>query len=192
MREASARALHARRIEYRDEHRKKRGRGSRRAYSSTRSSEVDRRHQLSDDGGRKQAFTGVAGYYLAAAQPGFPSSITVRDRTMSVDLTTHFQLLARYNRIANERLFAACAQLDDAEYRKHRAGSFGSIHGLLNHILLGDRRWMGLFENGERVTRLSTRFCTTTLPACEVPELARTRGSSRSLRGWMPLFGAGR
>ena len=67
-------------------------------------------------------------------------------------LATHFQMLARYNRIANERLFATCAQLDDAEYRKPRAGSFGSIHGLLNHILLGDRRWMGLFETGERVT----------------------------------------
>jgi uncharacterized damage-inducible protein DinB len=25
-----------------------------------------------------------------------------------MDLVTHFQMLARYNRIANERLFAAC------------------------------------------------------------------------------------
>ena len=69
-----------------------------------------------------------------------------------MDLVTHFRMLAQYNRIANERLFAKCAQLDDVEYRKQRAGSFGSIHGLLNHILLGDRRWMGLFESGERVT----------------------------------------
>jgi uncharacterized damage-inducible protein DinB len=69
-----------------------------------------------------------------------------------MDLTTHFQLLAQYNRIANERLFAVCAQLEDGEYRKQRAGSFGSIHGLLNHILLGDRRWLALFEIGERVT----------------------------------------
>jgi uncharacterized damage-inducible protein DinB len=69
-----------------------------------------------------------------------------------MDLVSHFQMLARYNRIANERLFVKCAQLDDTEYRKRRAGSFGSIHALLNHILLGDRRWMGLFESGERVT----------------------------------------
>ncbi len=69
-----------------------------------------------------------------------------------MNLITHFQMLARYNRIANERLFSKCAQLDDAEYRKPRSGSFGSIHGLLNHILLGDRRWMGLFETGDRVT----------------------------------------
>lgn len=69
-----------------------------------------------------------------------------------MDLTGHFRCLARYNRIANERIFAACAELDDAEYRKPRQGSFGSIHGLLNHILVGDRRWMGLFQNGERST----------------------------------------
>src|SRR5262249_24955316 len=69
-----------------------------------------------------------------------------------MDLVSHFRTLARYNRIANERLFAVCAQLDDAEYRKQRRGSFDSIHGLLNHILLGDRRWMGLFEDGQRIT----------------------------------------
>jgi uncharacterized damage-inducible protein DinB len=65
---------------------------------------------------------------------------------------THFKMLARYNPMASERLFAKWAQWDDAEYRKGRAGSCGSIHGLLNHILLGDRRWMGLFESDERVT----------------------------------------
>jgi len=61
-------------------------------------------------------------------------------------------MLARYNRIANERLYSACADLNDAAYRMQRPGSFGSIHGLLNHIMLGDRRWLGLFENGQRVT----------------------------------------
>jgi uncharacterized damage-inducible protein DinB len=30
----------------------------------------------------------------------------------------HFRLLARYNRIANERLYEKCAELDDAEYRR--------------------------------------------------------------------------
>ena len=69
-----------------------------------------------------------------------------------MNLVIHFQMLAGYNRRANERLFAKCAQLDDVEYRKRRAGSFGSIHRLLNHILLRDRRWMGLFESGQRLT----------------------------------------
>jgi uncharacterized damage-inducible protein DinB len=65
-----------------------------------------------------------------------------------MDLLTHFQSLARYNRIANERLLESCAALDSAEYRKPRRGSFGSIHGLMNHILLGDRIWMSRFQGG--------------------------------------------
>jgi uncharacterized damage-inducible protein DinB len=68
------------------------------------------------------------------------------------ELAAHFQMLARYNRIANERLFEQCAQLDDAEYRKNRQVSFGSIHALLNHILLGDRIWMARFEGGGATT----------------------------------------
>jgi uncharacterized damage-inducible protein DinB len=64
----------------------------------------------------------------------------------------HFQTLAYYNRIANERLYAACAQLSDGEYRKPRDGSFGSIHALLNHILLGDTIWLARFEGGGATT----------------------------------------
>ena len=69
-----------------------------------------------------------------------------------MDLLRHFQMLARYNRIANERLYEACAQLSDEEYRRQRRGSFGSIHALLNHLLLGDRIWMSRFEGGGKTT----------------------------------------
>ena len=69
-----------------------------------------------------------------------------------MDLRGHFQMLAAYNRIANERLYAACAELSDREYIKQRQGSFGSIHGLLNHILLGDGIWMARFEGGGAAT----------------------------------------
>ena len=64
----------------------------------------------------------------------------------------HFQMLSRYNRIANERLYEKCSALSDSEYRMSRAGSFGSIHALLNHILLGDRIWMSRFEGGGQTT----------------------------------------
>ena len=70
----------------------------------------------------------------------------------SMDPMGHFHMLARYNRVANERLFEACSRLDIDEYRKARPGSFGSIHGLLNHILLGDRIWMGRFEGSGLTT----------------------------------------
>lgn len=69
-----------------------------------------------------------------------------------MDLPAYFRLLASYNRIANERLYERCAKLDDHQYRKSREGSFGSIHALLNHILLGDRIWMVRFEGGGKET----------------------------------------
>jgi uncharacterized damage-inducible protein DinB len=69
-----------------------------------------------------------------------------------MDLTGHFQMLAHYNRVANERLYSKCAELSDAEYRRQRQGSFGSIHGLLNHVLLGDGIWMARFEGRGQAT----------------------------------------
>jgi uncharacterized damage-inducible protein DinB len=63
-----------------------------------------------------------------------------------------FRMLALYNRIANERLYEACAQLDPAEYRRERKGSFGSIHALLNHMLLGDQIWLLRFAGAGQTT----------------------------------------
>ena len=53
--------------------------------------------------------------------------------------------LAAYNRWMNERLYALCADLPDAERRRDRGAFFRSIHGTLNHLLLGDRIWLGRF-----------------------------------------------
>jgi uncharacterized damage-inducible protein DinB len=69
-----------------------------------------------------------------------------------MDPLIRFQMLARYNRIANERIYDKCAQLDEDEYRMERKGSFGSIHALLNHILLGDLIWMERFEGRGQTT----------------------------------------
>ncbi len=55
----------------------------------------------------------------------------------------YFRTLARYNQWANRRLYAACAQLTEAEYMKPRAAFFGSLHGTLNHVLVADRLWIG-------------------------------------------------
>jgi len=89
---------------------------------------------------------------------------------MSLDV--HFQTLARYNRIANERLYGQCALLDDGEYRKQRPGSFGSIHALLNHIMLGDRRWLGLFEHGQRLTPPLSQILYDDFPALREARIA--------------------
>jgi uncharacterized damage-inducible protein DinB len=69
-----------------------------------------------------------------------------------MDTLDAFRMLARYNRIANERLYEQCASLDPAEYLRARRGSFGSIHALLNHTLLADRIWMSRFAGGGSTT----------------------------------------
>src|SRR5436305_4057487 len=55
---------------------------------------------------------------------------------------------ARYNRLANETLFEACSGLSDADYRRDLGAFFGTVHGTLNHLLLGDTIWMTRFEGG--------------------------------------------
>jgi uncharacterized damage-inducible protein DinB len=53
--------------------------------------------------------------------------------------------MAAYNRWMNDRLYAACAKLSDEQRKRDVGAFFKSIHGTLNHILLGDRVWFGRF-----------------------------------------------
>ncbi len=64
-------------------------------------------------------------------------------------LVQHFKMLARYNTLANRRLYEVCAQLTDAERKRIRPAFFKSIHGTLNHIMVGDRIWLTRLEGGE-------------------------------------------
>jgi uncharacterized damage-inducible protein DinB len=57
--------------------------------------------------------------------------------------------MAAYNSAANNRLYAACALLDDAARKQNRGAFFRSIHGTLNHLMVGDLIWMARFEGGE-------------------------------------------
>lgn len=67
---------------------------------------------------------------------------------MNISLIDHFKLLARYNQGANQRLFDACATLSVPERNADRKGFFRSIHGTLNHLIVGDRVWLARFEGG--------------------------------------------
>jgi uncharacterized damage-inducible protein DinB len=74
---------------------------------------------------------------------------------MNASLKTQFEMLAAYNAWANERLYAAAALFSDADYRADRGAFFGSLHGTLNHLLLGDRIWMHRFTGeGEEPAEL--------------------------------------
>lgn len=58
----------------------------------------------------------------------------------------HARLMASYNRWMNERIYDVCTRLSDEERKLDRKAFFGSIHGTLNHLLLGDKIWLGRFE----------------------------------------------
>lgn len=64
-----------------------------------------------------------------------------------ITLIKHFQMLARYNTLANLRIYQACSQLSRAELTRFRPSFFGSIYATLNHILVSDRLWLARFAN---------------------------------------------
>lgn len=66
----------------------------------------------------------------------------------------HYALMARYSRWMNEKLYAICADIPDAERRKDRGAFFKSIHGTLNHLIFGDTVWMGRFQDRNPPTRI--------------------------------------
>lgn len=60
-------------------------------------------------------------------------------------MKAHFEMFAAYNMWANRRLYEAAAELSDTDYRRDEKAFFGSVHGTLNHILVGDMIWMQRF-----------------------------------------------
>ena len=54
-------------------------------------------------------------------------------------------MFAGYNAWCNRRLYGAVATLSDVDYRADRGAFFKSLHGTLNHLLVGDRIWMQRF-----------------------------------------------
>lgn len=54
--------------------------------------------------------------------------------------------LARYNQRANRELYDALSKLTDKARKRGEATWFGSIHRLLNHLLVGDFYWLQRFK----------------------------------------------
>ncbi|MGA8932450.1 MAG: DinB family protein, partial [Pseudolabrys sp.] len=65
-------------------------------------------------------------------------------------MLSRYSMFAGYNAWCNERLYDATSRIDDADYRADRGVFFRSLHGTLNHLLVGDRIWMRRFtDQGE-------------------------------------------
>ena len=70
-------------------------------------------------------------------------------------MTKRTRMFADYNAWANERLYGAVARLPDSDFRADRGAFFKSLHGTLNHILVGDKVWMRRFTGeGDLPSRL--------------------------------------
>ena len=66
-----------------------------------------------------------------------------------MDPFAYFTTLARYNVWATRRLLGAVAALPDDDYRRDVGLFFKSIHGTLNHLLVGEHAlWFVRFAEG--------------------------------------------
>lgn len=85
---------------------------------------------------------------------------------MEYEIRNAFQNLARYNEGANREMYAALSQLTD-KARKRDVGSwFGSIHGILNHVIITDMNWL------KRYRALSPESPVLTDPQLDPPNLS--------------------
>lgn len=58
----------------------------------------------------------------------------------------HYYLMAQYNQWMNQKLYQLCATIPDEERKKDRGAFFPSVHGTLDHILCGNKVWMGCLQ----------------------------------------------
>ncbi len=60
---------------------------------------------------------------------------------------SYYQLMAEYNYWMNQKIYSVCAEIPDEKRKQDIGAFFKSIHGTLNHLLYGDKAWMGRFTN---------------------------------------------
>lgn len=58
---------------------------------------------------------------------------------------TYYCLMAEYNLWMNEKIYSVCSTIPDHHRKQDLGAFFRSIHGTLNHLLYGDKAWMGRF-----------------------------------------------
>ena len=77
-------------------------------------------------------------------------SVVMRKPMHNSELRQHLQLLARYNVWATRRLLKAVDLLPEVDYRRDMGLFFKSVHGTLNHLLVGEHElWFKRFAAGE-------------------------------------------
>jgi uncharacterized damage-inducible protein DinB len=94
----------------------------------------------------------------------------------------YLQTLMRYKAWANELVFAAAAQLPDAELTAPRKIVFGSLLRTLNHVYAMDEVWRAHLEGRPH------GYATRNPQAC--PPLAELREAQKAMDGWFVRYAA--
>jgi uncharacterized damage-inducible protein DinB len=85
---------------------------------------------------------------------------------MAYDLKQTFLNLARYNERVNREMYAVLSALTGRARRQEAGSWFGSIHGILNHIIICDFNWL------KRYRALSPESPVLTDPRLDPPGLS--------------------
>ncbi len=99
-------------------------------------------------------------------------------------MRAHLLAMARYNGWATRKLIEHVDALDDADYRRDVGLFFRSIHGTLNHLLVGEQLlWWRRYGHGESPM--------VKLDAEAEPDRQRLRARlNEGAANWLPLIGA--
>jgi uncharacterized damage-inducible protein DinB len=103
---------------------------------------------------------------------------------MDFMIIEYLRRLAQYNRWMNEKLYAICETMTDEERKRDRGAPFRSIHGVLNHLLLADRVWLGRYSgNPFPATALDQELYSS------FDELKRERAiTDAAIEAWLETF----
>jgi uncharacterized damage-inducible protein DinB len=94
-------------------------------------------------------------------------------------MKARYQMFAGYNAWCNERLYAAAAKLTDADYHADRGAFFKSVHGTLNHLLVGDRIWMQRFTGAGELPKSLDAILYDNFPALRAARRSEDAAISR-------------
>ena len=93
----------------------------------------------------------------------------------------HVKLFAAYNGWMNRKVYETAARLTDAQRKEDRGAFFGSIQRTLDHVLYGDRVWLGRFVGRD--------FGGTTIDGRQHEDFAELLNARRAMDDEINAFG---
>lgn len=100
-------------------------------------------------------------------------------------MNLHFQMLAKYNKIMNDRIYRVAANLPALELHKNRGAAFQSIFLTLNHIAVVDIIWLQRFSKLPKHETILSELCVLPTPNTLSEPLFGSFNDLKSFREWL-------